>query len=183
MRASSGMWPWRGRSPRGPPERPATRPPDHPTTNHKHDQAATRNVEDEDEDDEDWDDVRGARIAQEKAAARLLTAAKRAGVPEREWNNLRTDDAAGGVIVRVNGRDVPLTPKEREIVRDAKAQKAEFDRMMPGAGGTGRTGKPSGAVPPRAARPNPVQRKAAPPKAGLPRLPEGVGRSADWSPE
>lgn len=141
--------------------------------------AATRAVDDED----DSYEIEIAR--QERDAAKLLAAAKRAGVPEREWNMLRTDDAAGGVIVRVNGRDVPLTPREKEIVRDAKEQKAEYDRMMAGAGGAGRAGVTSGAVPSRptpskATPPKPAPSKASPARG---RLPGGVGQSPNWSPE
>jgi hypothetical protein len=63
----------------------------------------------EDEDDED---------SLERKHAKLLAAAKRAGVPRSEWNNLE-GSSRGGVVITVNGRKVPLTIIEKEEVEDA----------------------------------------------------------------
>jgi hypothetical protein len=63
----------------------------------------------EDEDDED---------SLERKHAKLLAAAKKAGVPKSEWNNLK-GSSRGGVVITVNGRKVPLTTQEKEEVEDA----------------------------------------------------------------
>lgn len=134
--------------------------------------------QEEQEDDSEWEDIVAASKRQDMNARRLLAAAKRAGVPKSEWNRLRADKL-GGVIVRVNGRYVPLTPLEREIVRDANEQKSAYDRM---AAGERRTGAHPKAVTPKS-QPSPSQTK--PPKSApsIKRLPGGAGQSADWNPE
>lgn len=147
---------------------------------------AAQQEDDDDDQDVDSMDVRTAIARQERDARALLAAAKRAGVPEREWNRLRTDGSAGGVITRVNGRDVPLTPREREIVQDALRQKAEFDAMNAGAGGAGRAAAASRVAPSGSAVKKAVEsppRKFDPARAKLPRLPSGVGQSPNWNPD
>ena len=49
-------------------------------------------------------------------AEKLKAAAKRAGVPKNQWNNLK-GHMTGGVVTVVNGKKVPLTPKEAERVK------------------------------------------------------------------
>lgn len=71
--------------------------------------------------DGDFDDSRSV----DKYNQKLLVAAKRAGVPKNEWGNLK-GHAIGGVVTIVNGRKVPLSPKEAERVRDAQ----ELSRRM-----------------------------------------------------
>ena len=56
---------------------------------------------------------------------KLKIAAQRAGVPKSEWGRLK-GHATGGVITVVNGRKVPLTPREQIDVKDA----IEFGRSM-----------------------------------------------------
>lgn len=73
--------------------------------------SATRSVdEDEDEDEEH------SMMAKE---AMLKAAAKRVGIPKSQWNNLK-GHMTGGVVTVVNGKKVPLTPKEAERVKFAQ---------------------------------------------------------------
>lgn len=61
---------------------------------------------------------------QEKDERDLLSAAKRAGVPQSQWRNLK-GEKSGGVIVVVNGRKVPLTKAEQQ-----KVKAADFARRL-----------------------------------------------------
>jgi hypothetical protein len=65
---------------------------------------------------EDWDDEKDEMESHHKD---LLIAAKKAGVPKSQWNNLK-GQKVGGVVVSVNGRKVPLTPKEQQAVKWAE---------------------------------------------------------------
>lgn len=52
----------------------------------------------------------------EKSKQDLLIAAKKAGVPRDEWSKLK-GQKVGGIVVVVNGRKVPLTNTEKNIVK------------------------------------------------------------------
>ena len=47
---------------------------------------------------------------------KLKTAAQKAGVPKSEYDRLK-GQSTGGIVTVVNGRKVPLTPKEQNHVR------------------------------------------------------------------
>ena len=71
--------------------------------------SAVTSQEDQDKDD----DERGMINYDQK----LKIAAQKAKVPKSEWGKLK-GHATGGIVTVVNGRKVPLTPKEQ---RDVKA--------------------------------------------------------------
>ena len=60
----------------------------------------------------------------------LLSAAKRAGVPQSQWNNLK-GEKIGGVVVVVNGKKVPLTQEEKEEVSWAQNHRSRMKTMNP----------------------------------------------------
>jgi hypothetical protein len=68
--------------------------------------------------DNEWDNDDDTTSRMNKHSRDLLAAAKRAGVPKSEWNNLR-GEKRGGVVVSVNGRKVKLTKAEQEKVNFA----------------------------------------------------------------
>jgi hypothetical protein len=61
----------------------------------------------------DFDGKASSMTAKE---AKLQAAAQRVGIPRSQWNNLR-GHMTGGVVTVVNGKKVPLTPKEAEQVK------------------------------------------------------------------
>lgn len=68
--------------------------------------------------DDDFDDDGEERSMMAKEA-KLKAAAQRVGIPKSQWNNLKGHMTAGVVTV-VNGKKVPLTPKEAEEVKFAQ---------------------------------------------------------------
>ena len=56
---------------------------------------------------------------QDDATVKLQAAAQKVGIPKSQWNNLR-GTIVGGVVTVVNGKDVPLTPKETKHVNAVK---------------------------------------------------------------
>lgn len=82
-------------------------PPSHPTSNRA---AATARADDFDDDDDD-NHVAHMQGMQKK----LQAAAQRVGIPKSQWGNLK-GHAVGGIVTVVNGKKVPLTPKEAEHV-------------------------------------------------------------------
>lgn len=67
----------------------------------------------QDDFDQDFDREEDAMMAKE---AKLRAAAQRVGIPRNQWNNLK-GHMIGGVVTVVNGKRVPLTPKEAEHVK------------------------------------------------------------------
>jgi hypothetical protein len=80
-------------------------------TSHHDRPSATRMDDFEDEDSEE--------MSMTAQAAKLKAAAQRVGIPKSQWNNLK-GHMKGGVVTVVNGKKVPLTPKEAEEVRFAQ---------------------------------------------------------------
>ncbi len=68
---------------------------------------------------DDFDDEDSEEMSMTARAAKLKAAAQRVGIPKSQWNNLKGHMTAGVVTV-VNGKKVPLTPKEAEEVRFAQ---------------------------------------------------------------
>ena len=66
--------------------------------------------------DDDMDSEERSIVAKE---AKLRAAAQRVGIPKSQWNNLK-GHMTGGVVTVVNGKKVPLTPKEAKKVRFAQ---------------------------------------------------------------
>jgi len=64
------------------------------------------------QEEDDFDGEEDGMVAKE---AKLRAAAQRVGIPKNQWNNLK-GHMTGGVVVVVNGKRVPLTPKEAEHV-------------------------------------------------------------------
>jgi hypothetical protein len=64
------------------------------------------------EDEEEDDEYRGVLAKEQK----LRAAAERVGIPRDQQRNLR-GQMVGGIVVVVNGRRVPLTPKEAQHVK------------------------------------------------------------------
>jgi len=62
--------------------------------------------------DDDEDEGRGIEAKKRK----LQAAAQKAGIPRSQWGNLK-GHMTGGIVTIVNGKKVPLTPKEAESVR------------------------------------------------------------------
>lgn len=77
---------------------------------HQNRPSATRIDDDFDDDDDD-----GERSMMAKEA-KLRSAAQRVGIPKSQWNNLK-GRMIGGVVTVVNGKKVPLTPKEASHVK------------------------------------------------------------------
>ena len=73
--------------------------------------SATRMDDDFDDDDDDGEER--SMMAKE---AKLRAAAQRVGIPKSQWNNLK-GHMTGGVVTVVNGKKVPLTPKEASHVK------------------------------------------------------------------
>jgi len=80
----------------------------HPTSNRA---AATQS------DDYDEDDGERGMLQKERL---LRAAAQKVGIPRSQWNNLQ-GRMVGGIVVTVNGKKVPLTPKEAQHVKDIQA--------------------------------------------------------------
>ena len=83
--------------------------------------AVTSRFQDQDHDEEE-DNI---TTKMNRYDQKLKIAAQRAGVPKSEWGRLK-GHATGGVITVVNGRKVPLTPREQIDVKDS----IEFGRSM-----------------------------------------------------
>lgn len=67
----------------------------------------------QDEDEDNFDNEEDGIMAKE---AKLRAAAQRVGIPKSQWNNLR-GHMTGGIVTVVNGKRVPLTPKEAAEVK------------------------------------------------------------------
>lgn len=67
----------------------------------------------QDDFDQDFDREEDAMAAKE---AKLRAAAQRVGIPKSQWGNLK-GHMTGGVVTVVNGKRVPLTPKEAAHVK------------------------------------------------------------------
>ena len=68
---------------------------------------------------DDFDDEDSEEMSMTARAAKLKAAAQRVGIPKSQWNNLK-GHMTGGVVTVVNGKKVPLTPREAEEVRFAQ---------------------------------------------------------------
>lgn len=64
-------------------------------------------------DDDDFDREEASMVAKED---KLRAAAQRVGIPRSQWNNLK-GHMTGGIVTVVNGKRVPLTPKEAAHVK------------------------------------------------------------------
>lgn len=65
-------------------------------------------TQDQDDFDQDFDSEEAGMVAKE---AKLRAAAQKVGIPRSQWGNLK-GHMTGGVVTVVNGKRVPLTPKE-----------------------------------------------------------------------
>lgn len=72
--------------------------------------------QDEEDFDQDFDREEDAMMAKE---AKLRAAAQKVGIPRSQWGNLKSH-MIGGVVTVVNGKRVPLTPKEAAHVKDVQ---------------------------------------------------------------
>lgn len=70
-------------------------------------------TQDQDDFDQDFDSEEAGMVAKE---AKLRAAAQKVGIPRSQWGNLK-GHMIGGVVTVVNGKRVPLTPKEAEHVK------------------------------------------------------------------
>lgn len=77
--------------------------PDRPTASQTQDQ----------DDFDDFDSEEAGMMAKE---AKLRAAAQKVGIPRSQWGNLK-GHMIGGVVTVVNGKRVPLTPKEASHVK------------------------------------------------------------------
>jgi hypothetical protein len=65
------------------------------------------------QEEDDFDDEEAGVMAKE---AKLQAAAQRVGIPRSQWGRLK-GHMTGGIVTVVNGRRVPLTPREAAEVK------------------------------------------------------------------